>query len=357
MHFLWPTSGSPSLQRDARGWLVPADGYLRLFLARPELALVDESCAVEGSLHAALMDNPRQVIAAPTLDALADADVRSNYVLFLRMRDGLLAAGTLEAYYLGLLRSGRIDIPPLFVDLMVQAIVGNVLDGVQDAVVVRAGELLFRSQRVSVADGRVLAADRDTVDLQARTGGLGNMGLFLREAQAPMGTVQMEVLNEGNAARYWEEATRVMDRSTLVLDLTHEITQELGHGLTFTLARSQSGLKALAQVLELWVAHLLGVTVQIRPVPKIDDPAWRWHVGLDVESTRLLNALYAGETVEPEHLRQLVSLFRLEFANPQEMRADVAGKTVYLGLAMAADQVMKLKPQNLLLNLPLATAM
>ena len=34
--------------------------------------------------------------------------------------------------------------------------------------------------------------------------------------------------------------------------------------------------------------------------------------------------------------------------------ADVAGRPVYLGLAMDAEQVLKLKPQNLLLNLPLA---
>ena len=36
------------------------------------------------------------------------------------------------------------------------------------------------------------------------------------------------------------------------------------------------------------------------------------------------------------------------------MRADVAGKPVYLGLAMTADQQLRIKPQNLLLNLPLA---
>ena len=34
--------------------------------------------------------------------------------------------------------------------------------------------------------------------------------------------------------------------------------------------------------------------------------------------------------------------------------ADVAGKPVYLGLAMDGDNVLRLKPQNLLLNLPLA---
>ena len=92
-------------------------------------------------------------------------------------------------------------------------------------------------------------------------------------------------------------------------------------------------------------------------MPKIDDPAWRWHVGLDVESTGLLNALYEGQPVAPERLQQLISLFRLDFANPQEMRVDVAGKPVYLGLAMDGEQVLRLKPQNLLLNLPLAAAM
>jgi hypothetical protein len=58
--------------------------------------------------------------------------------------------------------------------------------------------------------------------------------------------------------------------------------------------------------------------------------------------------------VEPARLQRLISLFRLQFAHPQEMRADVAGKPVYLGLAMNDEQVVRLKPQNLLLNLPLA---
>jgi len=38
------------------------------------------------------------------------------------------------------------------------------------------------------------------------------------------------------------------------------------------------------------------------------------------------------------------------------MRADVGGKPVYLGLAMNAEQTLKLKPQNLLINLPLAAS-
>jgi hypothetical protein len=36
------------------------------------------------------------------------------------------------------------------------------------------------------------------------------------------------------------------------------------------------------------------------------------------------------------------------------MRAEVAGKPVYLAMAMDEHKRLKLKPQNLLLNLPLA---
>jgi hypothetical protein len=142
-----------------------------------------------------------------------------------------------------------------------------------------------------------------------------------------------------------------------LLDLTHEVTNDLSHGLVFTLTRARSGLKALAGVLQLWVQHFLGVAVTIRPLQKIEDEAWRWHVGLDAESTAILNDLYEDRPVQPDRMQRLVSLFRLEFVNPAEMRADVAGKPVYLGLSMDAGKVLRLKPQNLLINLPLRAAM
>ena len=40
--------------------------------------------------------------------------------------------------------------------------------------------------------------------------------------------------------------------------------------------------------------------------------------------------------------------------DPGDMRPAIAGRPVYLAMAMDADGVLKLKPQNLLLNLPLA---
>jgi hypothetical protein len=355
MQNFWPSSGFIQLQRNPRGWLLPTDDYLRLFLARPELALLPESCRAERALHAALLDAPSGPVAASALQAVQDADARESYTLFLRFRDGLLAAGTLEAYYLSLFRqdsrdgAGRIDIPPLFIDLLVQAITHSLLDDCTDAYELRAAEMLFRSQRISTQDGQVLSADRERIDMLHETGGLGDFGRFLAEAKAPLRPIDMQVLTDVNAPDYWQSS----GRHSFLLDLTHEVSNDLSHGLVFKMTRARSGLKALASVLAKWVQHFLGVAVSIKPLQKVDDDAWRWHVGLDVEATALLNDLYEGREIEPGRMQRLVSLFRLDFADPREMRADVAGKPVYLGLMMNDQGVLKLKPQNLLVNLPL----
>ncbi len=52
--------------------------------------------------------------------------------------------------------------------------------------------------------------------------------------------------------------------------------------------------------------------------------------------------------------QRLIALFRLSFVDARDMRADVAGKPVYLGMAVNGENVLKFKPQNLLLNLPLS---
>jgi hypothetical protein len=51
---------------------------------------------------------------------------------------------------------------------------------------------------------------------------------------------------------------------------------------------------------------------------------------------------------------RLLCLFELRFANPADMRPGIAGRPVYLAMAMDAESRLTLKPQNLLLNLPLA---
>ena len=337
--------------------------FLHTLLARPELAPVPESCAAEQALHAALQAAPGRPVSPAELQAVQDADARESYTLFLRCRSALLAVGSLPAYYLSLFprqatsNPTAINIPPLFIDLMVDTLLRDWLADCPDAYQLRAADLLHRPQRLSVDAGQVLSGDQAVLDMYNETSGLGDIGRFLAEAKAPLRSIEMKVLGDNNAAEFfaaWQPPTPVRHR--FLLDLTHEVTQDLSHGLVFTMTRARSGLKALAAVLVLWVQRFLGVDVHITPLQKIDDDAWRWHIGLDAGATALLNDLYEGRDVAPERLARLVSLFRLEFVNPLDMRADVAGKPVYLGLMMGDGGVLRLKPQNLLVNLPLRAA-
>lgn len=331
---------------------MPTEAYVGCLLGRQELAVVPESCAAEVALNERLHLDPLRPVPSSELAAVQDEDARENYAMFLRFRDGLMAAGTLEAYYLQLMRSGAVNVPAVFIDAVVQALLRNLLDHCNDAFEARAAEMLFCPQRITVQEGQLLAGDCATLDMLNETAGLGEVGRLLLQSGALQPAIDMQVLTADNAALYWAQS----DRHHFLLDLTHELTQGLSHGLTFKMTRARSGLKALARVLERWVAHLLGVQVLIEPVHQITDSAWRWHVGLDVESTAILNDLYEDRPVEADRMARLVSLFTLTFANPAEMRADVAGKPVYLGLATNAEGVVRIKPQNLLLNLPLASA-
>lgn len=126
------------------------------------------------------------------------------------------------------------------------------------------------------------------------------------------------------------------------------------HSFALDLTAGGEGARALAEVLARWIARLTGAAVTITPMERIDDPRWRWHVGLDVEATRILNALYEGKAVDAEDLERIVLLFRVEFRDQADVIADMAGRPVYLGLACKADRTLRMKPQNLLANLPLA---
>lgn len=334
------------------GWTAPDDAFLRSFLALPELAIVEESSAQELRLHEDLHREPRGTVDRRLLDALGDDDVRANYEMFLGFRDALLAAGTLEAHYLALVRGGSMGVPPVFVAKVAEAIARHLFDGSPDPFERRAAQLLYRPQRITISDGRVLAADLEGVERSVAPSA-DPIGTLLRQGAAPDPATSLPVLGAANAAAFGEAA----DPRAFVFDLTHEMASEVGHGLTFTLARAHSGLSALARVLERWIAHFLRVATTIRPLPRIDDAAWVWHIGLDVESTALLNDLYRGTSVDEPRLQRLIGLFRLDFADPAEMRPTIAGKPVYLGLAMDETQTLKLKAQNLLVNLPLAGTM
>jgi hypothetical protein len=329
----WASCGFRFLKRNAEGRLTVTDDYLRWYYARPELAPVQESCERERALHAALDAQPRRAVSEKEIEAIADADARENYRVMLRFRDRLISAPTLEAFYFDLFRSD-VSVPPDFIHQTVQDILRSLIDGTESGLEARAAELFFRKQRVTVREGAVMLADDATVEMHATGGGFGNLGRLILEAQAPLRTVELDVLDEANHAVYFERD----ERFDTVLNLSP----------------SGAGSLALARVIERWVGHFHGVRIKVTPIREIPDEEWRWHVGLDVESSAMLNEIYNGGEVEEPRMRRIISLFRTEVLDPSAMRAELAGAPVFLGLAMAEDSTLRLKPQNLLMNLPLA---
>ena len=330
----WRNSGFHLLRRDAGGRLEVTDEFLRAYYLRPEIHPVEDSCARERALHTALMEDPRRAVDSAEIDAIADADTRDNYRVLQRFRGRLLEAGTIERCYLDLFQ-GDVDVPPLFIAQLVHVMLRNILDGCEDALRLRVAELFFREQKATFRDGHALLADEETVEMHAAGNRYGSVGRLIVEAQGALGKVDLKVLDRDNAAEYWKRESR------------HDTVVSLSHG--------QAALDALCRVIEAWVAHLLGVTVQVDPLQAIDEARWTWHVGLDAESTSILNDLWHGIEVEHGRMRRIIALFRLEFADRADMRADVAGEPVYMGLAANAQDVVRVKPQNLLLNLPLAS--
>jgi hypothetical protein len=329
----WPSCGFNLLKRGADGRLVVTDDYLRLYYARPELAPVAESCGAERALHASLFEQPRRAVADPAIEAVVDADARENYRIALRFRDRMLAAATLEAFYFDLFRDD-IAMPPDFIHHTAQVILRGILDGVNDGLEARAAELFFRKQRVSINDGAIMLADDETVEMHASGGGFGNLGKLLKEGRTSPRTIELDVLEEASAARYFERDER------------HDTVLSLNHG--------RPGCLALARVLERWIAHFHGVRAAVKPVREIPDEDWVWHVGLDAEATAMLNEIYNGGEVEEERMKRVIGLFRVDFRDPVVMQPEVAGAPVFLCLAAAADGTLRMKPQNLLMNLPLA---
>ena len=307
------------------------DDFLRAYYLRPEIHPVEESGEGERRVHAALMEDPRRSI---DLAAIEDSDARDNYRIVLDFRRKLLEAGTVEGCYLALFRA-PVDIPPMFIDQLAHVILRNVLDGTDDPLELRAGELFFRDQKATIQEGHVLLADLETVEMHASGHRYGSIGRLIIEAQGELATANLDVLDRNNAALYWERESR--------------------HDTVISLTYGRPALDALCRVIEAWVFHFLKTEVRVRPIRKIDEERWAWHIGLDAESSEILNELWGGREIEQGRMRNILALFALEFADARAMRAEIRGRTVYLALA-AEDGVVKMKPQNLLLNLPVHEA-
>ncbi len=327
MNDFWISSGHHLLDRGREGGLHVTDEFLKLYLARPELLPPPDACAVEKTLHASLLANPRLPVSASDIASIADPDARENWRLLIDFRDHLLRHETLEAAFTALVRNGVGNIPPLFVNQLLHAILRNALDDVQDPRVLRAAELFFRTQRVTSHEGSLLAADEETVG--------GNSPGPVTPLVSMLGIppeAEIDIINNDNAGSYWERS----DRFDMALDLT----------------AGREGLDALAKAMERWIAHVVGVDVSIEPLQELHDVNLAWYVGLDGDATAIGDMLWHGQDIDEATLARVVGLFRLNFRDPLVMLDKVRGEPVYLILAMTPDKTIRMKPQNLLIGLP-----
>jgi hypothetical protein len=325
MNDFWLSSGHHLLDRDEHGRLRVTDEFLKLYLARPELAPPPDACVAERNLHAALLSDPRRPVAEADIEGVTDADARENWRYMIALRDRFVAHRTLEATYAALIHD-RVNIPLIFVDQLAQLLLRNALDQCDDVYVLRAAELFYRSQRLTVHDGSLLAADQE--HLETHGAGPSPLAEMLGLPQEP----DIEVLSDANSHSYWARS----DCFDLALDLT----------------AGRRGLTALSIVIVRWVKHMLDVDVVVEPLNELRDVTLSWYVGLDAHGTKIGDALWHGAEIDEATRNTVVGLFRLTFCDSRVVIDRMVGESVYLILAMARDRVLRVKPQNLLTGLP-----
>jgi Family of unknown function (DUF6352) len=334
MREFWVASGHHLTRRAEHGGLVATPELIMAYLARPELMPPDDACDAERNLHASLLSDPLRPVSKADIAALADADARENWTFMMSFRDRLIAAPSLEAVYLSLARKGAIDLPPIFLSQLCHLILRNALDGCDDPYTLRAAEVFYRSQQAAFHDGTLLLADAEVVEAQQHA----HHDMHLSPLSAmlqPQAFGEMDVMDDENAWTYWSRSD------------AHAMAMNIGGN-----AKARTGL---CRAIERWIGHLLGIAVDVETVASIEDRDWRWFVGLDSEATRIGNALWNGAVLDEDTARRIVALMRLSFRDTRLVDERVGDKPVYLILAMDADKVVRLKPQNLVVGLPLAS--
>ncbi|MEX0751504.1 MAG: DUF6352 family protein [Xanthobacteraceae bacterium] len=328
MKDFWLSCGHHLLDRDSGGGLVVTDEFLKVYLARPELAPPRNALDAERALHAALMADPRRTVTAAEIAAIPDTDARENWELMLAFRDCLLRHPTLEAAYVSLVRQNVKRTPPLFMNQLVHVILRNALDGCDDPYVLRAAELFFREQRLTVHEQSLIAADEETI------AGIGETPLSpLVSILGLPSASEIDVLTEDNAETYWDRS----DLFDMALDMT----------------AGRRSLAALGEVVAVWIRHMLSIEVDVEALTEIHEAHLTWYVGLDAEATHIGDALWDNEDLDETIRSRIVGLFRLTFRDPGVVMDNVRGEPVYLLMAMAPDRVLRLKPQNLITGLPI----
>ncbi len=326
MKDFWLSSGHHLTDRDGGGGLLVTDQLLKAYLARPELVPPQEACDAERALHAALLGDPCRPILPAEIAAILDSDARENWVLMVGFRDRLLQHKTLEAAYLNMIRAGVGATPPIFLNQLVHLILRNMLDGCDDAFMLRAAEMLYRPQRLTVHEGSLIAADDETI--------AGTSAAPLSPLVSMLGppvAADIDVLGDDNADTYWERS----DVFDMALDLT----------------AGRRGLASLGAVMTHWIGHMLAVDVQIEPLIEMRDVSFKWYLGLDAAGTQIGDKLWKGDDLDDKARASVVGLFGLRFKDMQASGCEA--DLVHLILAMSPDKILHIKPQYLLAGLPI----
>jgi hypothetical protein len=211
---------------------------------------------------------------------------------------------------------------------LVQAILRNALDDCGDVFMLRAAEMFFRPQRLVRQKASIVAIDEETdpsLSLYSPSPLTMLLGL--------LPTAEVDLLSDSTAESYWERS----DRFDMALDLT----------------TGRRGLIALGDVVARWLSHLLAIDVVVEPLAELQSAPFNWYVGLSADATRIGDAIWNGDDLDDGARAQLVSLFQLTFRYPADVIENVRGEPSYLLMAMNADGLLRLKPQNLITGLPI----
>ncbi len=326
MREFWVASGHHLTQLGTDGRMLVTDELILAWLARPEILPPEEACGAEKALHDKLKRTPQAPVAQSDIDAMEDADARENWRFLITLRDTLLREGSIETGYRALLRDG-VRLPILFYNQLVQLILRSALDGCDDTRVLRAAELFFRPQRAFVTEGALMLADDELVE-----------ELEAEQHSSPLtamlsgGVEGLDVLGDDNAWTYWSRSD--------------------AHSMVLPLGSDPKARAALGTVIERFVSHLLGRTVLATSEIEMRDVDLRWFVGLDPVGTEIGNALWHGATPKGD----LVAIFALTFMSEEALLPAAQGHPVYVLLGMGEDNVIRCKPQNLVMGLPLVDA-
>ena len=335
MREFWVASGHHLTRRADHGGLVATPELIMAYLARPELMPPADACDAERNLHASLLADPLRPVSSADIAALADADARENWTFMMNFRDRLIAAPSLEAVYTNLARNGAGDLPPIFLSQLCHLILRNALEGCDDPYTLRAAELFYRSQQAAVHDDALLLADTEIVEAQQHA--QHDMHLSpLAALLQPKPFGEMDVMDDENAWTYWSRSD--------------------AHAMVMNIGGNPKARAGLCRAIERWIGHLLGIAVHVETVASIQDRDWRWFVGLDSEATRIGNALWNGAALDDSAAERIVALMRMDIEDARLVDERVGNKPIYLILAMGADRVVRLKPQNLIAGLPLASS-